>query len=327
MRRKRLALSSGLAIFFVLWGVLSAPAQAEQCSPIDFREKLGPVRDQSDIGWCYAFVAADLLGAYYGRLPVRSAGGKWDLTPRFSAADIALSYNRKYRPYAIAEGGQVVDAMSAALERGLCRERDIKSEEVVYNQLGTTATGLRKVFVATQSRFNGLLSTGLREQEDAYVAAATSVFNVDEQFVRSLKDDPTMSTQNLLYTLQTQACVQRRFKSLSTPQIQIWRAWLLNQDFSGFVDRRLERMQPVSISFWPKVLAYGVHVPPQPHDPSHIATIVGRRKTERGCEYLVRNSWGTGCQYYYSGFKCEGGHVWVPESTLSPAVFQAVGLE
>ena len=49
------------------------------CQPTDLRDKLGPVRNQDTMGWCYAFAAADLLTADTGKT--------------ISAFDIALNYN------------------------------------------------------------------------------------------------------------------------------------------------------------------------------------------------------------------------------------------
>ncbi len=45
---------------------LNAQISSSECSPKDFRSKLPPVREQDSIGWCYAFVAADLISFEIG---------------------------------------------------------------------------------------------------------------------------------------------------------------------------------------------------------------------------------------------------------------------
>jgi hypothetical protein len=76
----------------VLGIVLSADAFANTpCTPIDLRnESLGEVRNQNNIGWCYAYATADLFAH------------KFNLT-RVSAADIAVTYNHSVLPK-ISEG-------------------------------------------------------------------------------------------------------------------------------------------------------------------------------------------------------------------------------
>ena len=48
------------------------------CYFIDKIPEMGPVRDQGNMGWCYANVAADLLGYHYdNKLQFLSAPYRW----------------------------------------------------------------------------------------------------------------------------------------------------------------------------------------------------------------------------------------------------------
>jgi len=48
---------------------------------------------------------------------------------------------------------------------------------------------------------------------------------------------------------------------------------------------------------------------------SHASVVVGRRPGARGgCEYLVRNTWGTSCNQY--AYPCRAGEIWVPANEL-----------
>ena len=63
---------------------LSAPFKVlqEDCSEIDLRERFGPNRDQGSSEFCFAFVAADLIGEAI-RLPP---------SQKISALGVAVSY-------------------------------------------------------------------------------------------------------------------------------------------------------------------------------------------------------------------------------------------
>ena len=53
-------------LLFVLFSVVSAQAaiSEEECPSIDYSDKLGPVRNQTNVGWCWAFADADLIGFF-----------------------------------------------------------------------------------------------------------------------------------------------------------------------------------------------------------------------------------------------------------------------
>lgn len=51
---------------------------------------------------------------------------------------------------------------------------------------------------------------------------------------------------------------------------------------------------------------------------NHASLVIGSKfnKTTKRCDFLIRNTWGTGCKSYHSDFKCEGGNIWVDQDTL-----------
>ncbi len=89
-------------------------------SPVDL--KVGPVRNQGDIGWCFAYVAADLISEKIGEY--------------ISAAHIAKNYYKKSiiaRLYNRTEGGYTFDAIANSLNEALCTEETLPSNQVDLN--------------------------------------------------------------------------------------------------------------------------------------------------------------------------------------------------
>lgn len=72
-----------LSILLTVKVAFGSSTQESECSPIDLRAKVGPIRDQGNIGWCYANAAADLLSYEYKD----QLGGK-----QASAMYVALNY-------------------------------------------------------------------------------------------------------------------------------------------------------------------------------------------------------------------------------------------
>jgi hypothetical protein len=59
---------------------------------------------------------------------------------------------------------------------------------------------------------------------------------------------------------------------------------------------------------------------------SHASVVVGRRPGARGgCEYLVRNTWGTSCNQY--AYPCRAGEIWVPADELFENTYGVTWLE
>lgn len=56
---------------------------------------------------------------------------------------------------------------------------------------------------------------------------------------------------------------------------------------------------------------------------NHASLIIGSKfnKTTKKCDFLIRNTWGTGCSYH-KDFKCESGSIWVDHETLEKNTYR-----
>ena len=84
-------------LFFVLETVSSETncSQQKENQTVDLRDELGPIRNQDGSNWCYAFVAADLLGHQIGKTDSKFLINKKE--DQVSAVWMGLMFNKKKR--------------------------------------------------------------------------------------------------------------------------------------------------------------------------------------------------------------------------------------
>lgn len=108
--KKKLMKILGILLILISWQLSFAQNKCEGVSvkPIDMSSSFGPIRNQDSIGWCYAHVAADMIGHH-----ISNNGGahilnmnpetQLDMTKKenmISANSIAINYNdRVFRNY------------------------------------------------------------------------------------------------------------------------------------------------------------------------------------------------------------------------------------
>jgi hypothetical protein len=90
------------------------------------------------------------------------------------------------------------------------------------------------------------------------------------------------------------------------------------------LDSLLDGRVPVALAFNAKRFLVGDAHNPKVKDVPHAAMIVGREFRDGACKYLVRNSFGPGCEQYakpYSDEKnCENGSFWITEKDFNETV-------
>ena len=83
------------------------------------------------------------------------------------------------------------------------------------------------------------------------------------------------------------------------------------------MNQSFDRQNPVSIDFYSKILK-GIDAPVNVLGSLHTVLLYGRKydETQNQCHYLIKNSYGEGCNGYDARLQCEKGYIWIPESTL-----------
>jgi hypothetical protein len=337
----RLALAAAFAASLV------GPAAAAGVDR-DISASFGPVRDQKDIGWCYANATADMLGwKYHTPEPV-------------SAAHVALLRNRAISSRVNAEGGSLSGSIfnyATLNPRGLCKASAL--EDYVFPRLRAAYPRLRLNGYGDLFSLVGALRDELASPDRAAaLAAGRSVLAAldlhvvpSPEFVDALASPsvpaqarmdaitgwladrlcerggymPAQPALNYLFDLDpdvsvhpnaalqaAQSAINRHFSLPSLPDPSL-------RDFPGTVRRELARGRPVGLSYSSGFL----------NDASkgfsyadlHASVIVGA-KCEPGqeCLFKVRNSWGARCSYGNPAIQAsclpDPGHYWITASQL-----------
>jgi len=96
----------------------------ETCTPVDLRNKLGPLRDQGKTGWCFAYTAADLLTAKLGK-EVSAIG-----VAISTKTDSIYSFFDKLKRNSAFRSG-FIDSVILLSQKNICLEKELPSSLAV----------------------------------------------------------------------------------------------------------------------------------------------------------------------------------------------------
>jgi hypothetical protein len=289
-------------------------AGATGCSAVNLRSQLPPVRDQGQRGFCFAFVAADLLSermgiqggvsAYQvtanyflngldretvGRFgshfashfarPQRSARVSHAALRRDETARFHSTYRRGLEGFENVGGGHVRGAiLDFANAKKVCSENEIPYSSVIDRN------GTDRMLAASRQRFIESRECELRS--NSFLNSANNIYAALSMNAHGLIDD-----------IETQCRSQvsrRRFIPQSFDS-----SWpTVDQRSSRAVHRALDLRRPAGIS-----LDMRSWMSPVPEGHAyHAMVIVGREwDAARGqCRFRVWNSWGATCSLPYS---------------------------
>jgi hypothetical protein len=303
-----------LLISFTVSAFIKTPES--QCTFVDLRnETLGPIRNQGEISWCYAFTAADILQHKFG------------LKEIISPADLAISYNTT-------SAGQIIDIFTnhgpphqtgfnlvtfkKAMVDGYCPEDIFPSEKWMK------VTKDKEEWV--------LLSQAVREiqeliQKKNQLQLNNLPFyyrfkNVEkETFLSLIKQN---SPKSFYTQLRNTVCQNDRTKFDKNFKVKML---LRNTQIFSSINNQLSIGHLVSMDYDARILAnrkhWGISL-----SELHTSSLVARRwnKEENSCEYLVRDSYGDQCSDYDPSYVCEGGEVWLNEKLIYPSLTSVVYL-
>jgi hypothetical protein len=311
----------GILVFAICALQVNAFA-ADDCSTVDVRESLpADVKtfmttpsDQGDIGWCYGYTAADIVSQAVGT-PVSAL----HLSAYYSSQVTLLGkigrgvVNKTTTP----EGGMVGIAVKKMNELGhVCRESDIPSQ------------GTKDVHISSRTTVHNGMAYLINRMKDVRKGKCTDLcetsFNqlvegffpgLPPQTMKNyLLNNRNVSIEDVVFNFLDASC---RSKSIPIRRDLDYKTWGKKthpfESINTQIDWLLNRRKLISMEYDASEITdvggiFGA---------GHASTIVGRKKVGNACYYMVRNSWGTSCDYR-KGIIClkEQGSYLVHENTM-----------
>jgi hypothetical protein len=267
---------------------------------------LGKVRNQGKISWCYAFTAADMLQYTFG------------ISDKISAADIATNYNNS-------SVGKIMDlfldygqphetgfnkvALIQGMKSGHCSESSFPSEEWIKVTSGQEEKILMPQAIEEIKKLYQLRKNLTLSNLPFYFKFK----NVDKKTFLSILQTKN-KIKHFFTELRNKACESDRVEFDKRLKVKMV---FRNKNIFRRINSQLDSGRIVGIDYDSRVL---LNTQNQTRKISelHTSSIIGRRwnSEKNSCEFLLRNSWGEGCQRYDESIECQEGNVWLGESSL-----------
>lgn len=327
-------------------GRVKSNARKSSCTNVDNRNpplvdlntdgsvKTNNMRNQDSIGWCYAYTAADLISHKIGI--------------NVSAVDIANAYNEGSledwfsNEESTMEGGYSDTAANNALSRGLCLESQLPSDDYNFSagskNLMEELKAIEKLYDTYNDRVShevkGYFYNSVERKTGEQLTKAHNGFKSDlmcgsiqsdwDEFFKNMNINEFMNV--LKNASSSNDFIDDLIEKNCKPRIEL--SFDLEYDsFSSYskdymmtrIDDRLDDGEILGINYKSTVLSDKY----DHSDGNHASLVVARKynKSSGSCEYLIRNSWGSGCSKYDIDYGCEQGNIWVPEEYFRQAVY------
>lgn len=330
-------------LIFLLVLSFESLVQAGDCEVVDLRSSFGPVNNQQDIGWCYAYTAADLVNFHFANV----LQGK-----KISPFHLALLYNANEEMHFSSEGGSTKMDIQLALEpkihnnsvfnKGICYQ---STDQKIFE--GNSQISIREFYQQLKIVFNLYQAYASSKSEEAFEAFKKYYIKIGKMNSIVTKISPeklfvlfeNSNTRNLGINFLNLFCDENdRFVATGNPfpislalggvktitpkmgpsvQIQINSPAILVKEIKSLLD---DKKIPVGIGFYYRFLKEDN---PEPGGDFHAAIVVGKEKIDNRCYFIVRNSWGdcpdkkSEFRYSQNVTKCEKGYLWIKEEILS----------
>lgn len=301
-----------ILIPLLLW---SAPSNAgDRCSTIeDLSKDVGPAWDQVDTSWCHVFTTTDAETKHLQNLGVLKPGER--LHPLREGVGIAMA-DRTTVAQSIGQQGTLASDVIKLQQwpndqTPSCTQYDLDDYSDEANAFfnvhwtfgGSLFSDLKNTTCATQCQ------RGSREQNALTKLCAGLIQFEREYWVGLFKTNCHVVKPAMNYRYWFG---QDRFAEIKAGKIPS-RNKKLEQDFAREIDTALKKGEFAAIGYDARF----IRKTPGKDSDSHWSSIVGRKRGADGkCYYRVRNSWGSGCQFYNDKANCVNGYLTVAEDDL-----------
>lgn len=297
------------------------------------------MRDQGTNGWCYAYSSADMVTHYLARNnpeALRSSGGRpvprdrQLINPLTAIASSSLYEGENFGESSFGgQPNQTVLNMFSDPSARVCLETDMFSTNFRDHQnnvveISTALNDVDRLARADQnSPSNGMCQSWSSIYSNVFPGLTFSEFS---GLISKLSDKSVTNFDRV------SALIQRSCKNPvqvgNLPPVQ--RVRRTNNDntdnseaFISAIETQLQNGNIVALEYFQDFLE-DASLPPIQRSESgrplggsaHVSTIVGRKCVNGEEKFLIRNSFGSGCEIYDQSLECEHGNIWVSRELL-----------
>jgi hypothetical protein len=305
------------------------------CTTVDFSKQLGAVRNQGNIGWCYANVAADLLTfRYQDQLQGEQA----------SAGYVAIAFNQWAKAKPNEDAGLITPSVVFSQVYGICPQsfQDTALKDSPYKTIRDQINALVSLKETYELRKKEKL-VSFRFQELEIYRTSKSYLNLlsDDDLVEVLEKSSVRTfPRKLAERLCKPYMIKVKFDLNIRPQVGFVEGWkhvipsllakrkfipspvLGRADLVQEIHEQLDRDNFVALSYWTRIF-YEPGSERYNKAGIHASGIVGRKWNikDKVCEFKLRNSWGKSCASYTNPElkgKCdpETGYLMIPDTIV-----------
>ena len=276
-------------------------------------------RDQDSVGWCGAYATSDSLSFAVGE-PV-------------SPLDISIHFYDKYKIGNKLDQLNIINSLATtdlSREYGYCPESVIPSNQTSSSNLGHTA--ILKLLESFQEIYDDYAAQG---KPSNYCIDCTQKYEkvikpslpgVTTKIIKDVLLKNKRNSVSAFRDLLDNLCEGRRVKV--NPRVdKIFKNKLGNQTIASVLDKALDNNSMPTIGINTSFFVDSAYVPGG-HGPHSMLIVAKRMNRNNKCEYLVRNSYGRGCNYYQKEIaaKCDPatGSFWMDQDQLQVAVTDVI---
>ncbi len=314
-----------MLLFILTLAVRSVDAvQAAACAPLNLVTQPNspfnrvPVTDQDGVGLCYAYAGAQLMNyqlVRQGKEPsVHQLYLGMEFT-RYTRGNIEYGNTQQAISHLLdnrnCPAPRVREALASLVQKAGSREEDVYgfiikvSERLVELQRQKTQTaGAWRPVPLSEAEVTRIL-TQTNTEFAPYCHPGTRL----EQIFPEIRALGVMAPENVLHGILSPFCQQRERLRLPTPRG--WRFRSTEESTTAISDTIAQGQSPVAVSFCSRALYQANYVGLNRTSMGlasdcglHESLVVGRRPAGASCEFLLRNSWGTGFGRHTETSKC-----------------------
>jgi hypothetical protein len=299
-----------------------------QCRPADIvdhhpklKEHFSTPRNQGEVGWCYGFVASDLLTVELG-VPVSSIHSSMLYHKRrrstlsHKARKLLSASYRKMNEDSlnkISIGGQTKLALQAIFKnKNICSEKNLP-----FNSMRILGTqGLIKSFEELKTQFQSIKNENIDDlmcnNINNFVTLNPELdinFNQLYQALRLKTADNAFTALINSHCSDLLKVPKLKVRSILKPRGKRRRTKL----YFKKINKLLDEGKPIGITY------HTAHIKVD-GEQNHGSVLVGKKWIDGKCQYKIRNTWGQSCKGYSSltvtDCNEDEGSFWVSEKTL-----------